>query len=68
MAEPPALRSGGCLVRQQPMHDIDDVLHGAHGLERFRLQVAAQQRLELHDQVDRIDAVDIQVVVQACLG
>jgi hypothetical protein len=60
--------TGGCLTGQQPVHHVDDVLHGTHGLEGLRLQVAAQQGLELHDQVDRVDAVDVQVVVQTGLG
>ena len=52
------------MTGQQPVHHIHDVLHGTHLLEGFRLQIAAEQRLELHDQVDRVDAVDVQVVLQ----
>src|SRR5580658_989755 len=46
------------------VHHVDHIGHGAHRLEGFRLEVAAKQRLELHDQLDRVDAVDVQILAK----
>lgn len=59
---------GGCLVWQQFMYDINDVLYGVYGFECFWLQVVVEQWFELYDQVDCIDVVDVQVVVELGFG
>jgi len=46
------------------MHYVNHVLHGTHGLECFRLQATAEQRFQLDDQVNGIDAVDVQILTQ----
>src|SRR6218665_1125192 len=51
-------------ILDQALQRVDDVLQGAHGLEGLGVQLLADQRLELHDQVDRVDAVDVQVFVE----
>src|SRR5688572_16003295 len=51
-------------MRQQRLDCVDDVADGTHVLEGMRLDLASRELLELQDQIDRIDAVDIEVGVQ----
>src|SRR3990167_3648519 len=43
---------------------LDHVRNGADRLERLRPQRTADQRFELNDQVDGVDAVDVEIFAQ----
>ena len=46
------------------MKRLDQVFHRAHGTEIFRRDLAARQALDAVQQVDGVDAVDLEIVVQ----
>ena len=69
MAWKSPVRSGdGGGVVHQLVQRVHHVLHGTHGLEGVRIQAFAHPGLELHDEVHGVDAVDIEVIVQAGFG
>jgi hypothetical protein len=49
------------------MEPFDDVADGADRLELGRLDSPAGILLQLHDEIDRVDAVEIEIFVQLCL-
>src|SRR5215470_10408939 len=46
------------------MHAFNDVTDGPDALEFFRIQLAARKPLQLYDQVDSVDAVEIEILDQ----
>src|SRR5688572_1484995 len=62
------LASVRCLGMEQGGDSVDHVTHGSHGLELLGRDSAAGDFLKLHHQVERIDAVEIELLVQPGLG
>lgn len=52
------------LLGHQLFHGDDDVLHGAYRLELLGSDSLLSHLLQAHDEIDRVDAVKIQVFVQ----
>src|SRR5262245_15778695 len=46
---------------------FDHVADGAHTPEFLRLEPAPRQLLQLHDKIDGVDAVDVEILVEARL-
>src|SRR5678815_5240966 len=55
-------------IRQQAVHGHDDVADGAHAPELVGLDALAGHFLQLDDEVDRVDAVEVEVAIQVGLG
>ena len=66
MVEQPSVagpHSGGLRV-EQPIDRLDHIAHGAHRLEFLGGNLLAGLALDMVDQVDGIDAVDLQVLIK----
>src|ERR1700688_1521661 len=46
---------------------LDDVTDGSHGFEVARLHLLAGQLLELNDEVDGVDAVEVEILEESRL-
>jgi hypothetical protein len=49
------------------MDALHDIAHGPDGLELLRVDPDTGELLELHDQIDGVDTVEIEVLAQVCL-
>src|ERR1043165_6244551 len=56
------------LAGQQPVYRDTDVADGAHALELLGLDALAGHFLQLDDQVDGVDAVEVEIAVKVRLG
>ncbi len=53
---------------EQTLDRIHHVIDAAHRLELVRLYLLAGQLLQVHHQIDGIYAVELEILIEACLG